>query len=423
MHRNSNIFHWDVKADKLVEIALISYFIFGVCISFVYETLDMALGVGLTVLTVYYSTKFLFPNKETHRYIASSGFAIFMAQFIYQMHGLFEMHFFAFIGSTIIIAYQNWRTVLPIALIITIHHTVFAYIQMSGFEEIYFSQIDWDMTTLLFHLGLAVAIFGICGLWSFVFEKNAKAILLQLSEIESFSYEVSLKNELLQKSNKALDSFVYSASHDLKSPVVDMKTMLKMLEKSAKDDPKVTKIINHLNASCGKFETTIHSFLEVAKLKNENTKEVGSMAVAEALEKVVENLQQKIHESKATVKLEVDAKLEVNFTKESFNSVLENLIGNAIKYRAEQRKCVIDVRAYRDLTDNKVIIEVQDNGLGIDLQLNGGKVFGMFKRFHNHVEGTGLGLFMVKNQIENHGGTIRLESELNKGSKFIITLN
>jgi signal transduction histidine kinase len=70
---------------------------------------------------------------------------------------------------------------------------------------------------------------------------------------------------------------------------------------------------------------------------------------------------------------------------------------------------------------NKVELEITDNGLGIDLKRKGKEVFGLYKRFHYHVEGKGMGLFMVKTQVEALGGTIKIESEVNKGTTFTIS--
>jgi signal transduction histidine kinase len=101
-------------------------------------------------------------------------------------------------------------------------------------------------------------------------------------------------------------------------------------------------------------------------------------------------------------------------------SIFYNLISNSIKYRQLGIKPIISIQSKR--SNDKIILVFKDNGIGIDLNKLGGQVFGLYKRFHQHVEGKGMGLYMVKTQVEMIGGTIEIISEVNKGTEFIITL-
>jgi len=206
------------QANKLIEIFLVSYFIFGIGIGFAYNTVIFALVVGGLNLSIYFLTKVAFPNTKMSQYAASAVFAFFMAQFIYQMHGLFEMHFFAFIGATLLIKYQNWKSILPLALIVALHHFAFAYLQAEGIQELNFSQIDWDLLTFLLHVGLAVAIFLICALWSYEFQTRSIKDSLNLLKMNEMNNEVITKSENLEsllselnKKNKSItDSINYA---------------------------------------------------------------------------------------------------------------------------------------------------------------------------------------------------------------------
>ncbi|UZR97565.1 GAF domain-containing protein [Chondrinema litorale] len=156
------------KADKITAYTLIGYFIFGLCIAPIYNTWTIGLGVGTLCLISYFTTLKLLPKSQLHQYIASAVYAIFMAQFIYQMHGLFEMHFWVFIGCTLLIVYQNWKLQLPLVAIVVLHHGAFAYLQYTGMDDIYFTQLQYmDLQTFLFHTLLATVIFIICGYWSY----------------------------------------------------------------------------------------------------------------------------------------------------------------------------------------------------------------------------------------------------------------
>jgi signal transduction histidine kinase len=103
------------------------------------------------------------------------------------------------------------------------------------------------------------------------------------------------------------------------------------------------------------------------------------------------------------------------------HSILFNLLSNAIKYKKSNQKAIISIKTHKAMGD-KICLEIADNGIGIDLNLHGKKIFGFHKRFHNHVEGRGMGLHMTKTQIELMGGSIEVESKVMVGTKFKIYL-
>jgi hypothetical protein len=171
------------KSDQRIEIFLALYFLFGIGISFFYDTWLMGLVVGASCLLLYFVAKKMLYSVDGHHYVASLAVGIFMAQFIYQMHGLFEMHFFAFIGSALMITYQNWKTQIPLTIFIVAHHGVFGYIQYSSYiagedSMVYFTQLQYmDLSTFVFHVTLAAVIFFICGLWAYDMRKRTESTI------------------------------------------------------------------------------------------------------------------------------------------------------------------------------------------------------------------------------------------------------
>jgi len=173
------------RANRIVEISLGCYFVFGLGLAWFYNTWAIALVVGILATSMYAVAKWFFPSKTLNQYIAGCAFAIFMAQFIYQMHGLFEMHFFAFIGAILLIVYQNWKAFIPITLVIVAHHAAFAYLQFAGYEEVYFTQLDYmSLSTFFFHVGLAAVILGLCALWAFHFRQHTEEALLSNIKVQ-----------------------------------------------------------------------------------------------------------------------------------------------------------------------------------------------------------------------------------------------
>jgi signal transduction histidine kinase len=130
-------------------------------------------------------------------------------------------------------------------------------------------------------------------------------------------------------------------------------------------------------------------------------------------------LEIELEETKATVQREIWTE-KVLFPRLYLESIVMNLITNALKYRRPGVPPVISLRTYTD-RDDRVILECQDNGLGIDLEAHGKKLFGLYKTFHAGKDSHGVGLFLIKTQIESQGGYISVDSEPNVGTTFKVT--
>ncbi len=173
------------KSDRLMDYFLPGFFILGLLFAFYYETWLIAITVGGLSLLAYYSAKFFLPASDLYQYVLSTVIGIFMAQYIYQMHGMFEMHFFAFIGSTILVTYRKWQLQIPIAIVVFIHHAGFGYLQYIGVEEIRFTQLDYmTLQTFIIHVLLAIGIFFLCGLWSWRFKVSGEQQVAQSMELQ-----------------------------------------------------------------------------------------------------------------------------------------------------------------------------------------------------------------------------------------------
>ncbi len=173
------------KSDRIMQIAMVLYFLNGIFLAFFYDTWLVGLGVGGLCLLAYFSAKFLLPESVLHQYVASAVFPVFMAQFIYQMHGLFEMHFWVFVATTLLITYQNWKLFIPLSVVILVHHAGFAWLQFTGIKEVYFTQMDYmDLQTFLFHATLAVLIVAICAYWSYDLSQKTIEDGLRQKELE-----------------------------------------------------------------------------------------------------------------------------------------------------------------------------------------------------------------------------------------------
>jgi len=186
------------KSDRLMNYFLMAFFIMGLLLATYYDTWLIAIGVGGLCLLAYYSCKVVLPGSNLYQYVLAAVLGIFMAQFIYQMHGMFEMHFLAFIASAILITYRNWKLQIPLAIVVIVHHAVFGYLQFRGQNEVYFTQQEY-MTLQVFsiHILLATAIFTLCGLWAYNFKKSGEHYAEQCFEIGKLQEANSQKEVLI----------------------------------------------------------------------------------------------------------------------------------------------------------------------------------------------------------------------------------
>nr|MDQ3393121.1 ATP-binding protein [Bacteroidota bacterium] len=249
---------------------------------------------------------------------------------------------------------------------------------------------------------------------------NNEELMAANEEIQTSLEDLSHVNQQLSIVNADMDNFIYTASHDLKAPIANIEGLVKVLAKQLSPDSKahVGQILEFINSSIERFKNTLLNLTQVVKIQKEEHL-VESVNLLNIIEEIKMDLQLIISQSKATVENHNCEDIYVDFSQKNFKSVIYNLISNAIKYASPNR--LPEVNIYCKKEGEYIIITVQDNGLGMDLN-HESKIFNMFKRLHNHVEGTGIGLYIVKKIIENNGGKIEVSSKLNEGSTFTVYL-
>jgi methyl-accepting chemotaxis protein len=249
------------KVDQIILYFITGYFFFGIFLAFFYDTWLMAAGVGGICLLAYYLTKTLLPASGLYRYVASAVLAIFMAQFIYQMHGMFEMHFFAFLGAVILIAYQNWKLQLPLISIVVMHHGILAYLQYRGYKEVYFTQIDYmTLQAFLFHAALAAIIVFVCGLWAHHLRirtiENAKNTILLKEQVDNAQRCIAFA-ETISEGNLDVE-YHFSQSDELGKSLGKMRQSLLVAREKEEQD----RFINRGIAETGHLLRTHNDNIE-----------------------------------------------------------------------------------------------------------------------------------------------------------------
>ena len=226
------------------------------------------------------------------------------------------------------------------------------------------------------------------------------------------------KNRELERSNRDLDNFVYCASHDLKAPVLNIEGLVNVLkEEMVASDEDVRQLLTHLDKSVAQINRTIHDLTAVSAYQND-TYLLEQVDLHEILHEVKESIAGTIEQNNAELEADFTRHATLPLNRKDAKSILYNLLTNALKYRDPSRRPY--VRLTSGFEENCILLSVTDNGIGIDLRGNEEKLFKLFKRLHDHVEGSGVGLFIVKRIVENYGGSISVASVLGEGTTFTI---
>jgi methyl-accepting chemotaxis protein len=203
------------KSDRIMNIALTLYFILGIVFAFFYDTYLIAVGAGGLSLVSYYTTKTILPDSGLYRYVLAVIVGIFSAQYIYQMHGMFEMHFFFFVGSALLITFQNWKLQIPLLVFVLLHHGIFAYLQYSGMKGIYFTQLDYmNLQAFVIHAAVAGVILFINALWGYNLGIRTFSEMQAKSELEAQVKNIKRNIIFAEEISKGNLNIDYNVSSD-----------------------------------------------------------------------------------------------------------------------------------------------------------------------------------------------------------------
>ncbi|TPG72063.1 PAS domain-containing protein [Hymenobacter nivis] len=231
-------------------------------------------------------------------------------------------------------------------------------------------------------------------------------------------------NAQLTRTNADLDTFVYSASHDLKSPITNIEGLLGALREhlppNALQEPLVPRLLDMMGGAVARFQQTLGHLTDISRLQEATLHQPAEAIDLPALVEAVRlDILPELAAAGATLAVDLAACPTVHFSAKNLRSIIYNLLSNAVKYGAPGRPTAVLLRGYR--LAGQVVLAVHDNGLGLS-QVQQGELFRMFRRLHSHVPGSGVGLYMVKKMVENAGGTIAVHSELGVGSTFTVSL-
>lgn len=244
-----------------------------------------------------------------------------------------------------------------------------------------------------------------------------------VQDLEDSRKELREKNEGLVATNLKLDSFVYASSHDLKSPINNIEGLLHLMSRPNKNTDEASDrdrvLIEKMQQSTDSLKNTIADIENLMKVDRSSGDDIQDIAVKPLLDQILSENEMSFDLKNTSIEHQFDVP-EIHYSRMQLKSILYNLVSNAVKYASPDRSPKIKISTFQK--DGQTALQVEDNGMGIDLDKHGEKLFQMFKRFHADKPGSGLGLYAVKQIVEKNSGSIDVESKPNEGTTFTVFL-
>ena len=357
---------------------------------------------------------------------------------------LYGYHFLGVFNYTMlknIISYYIITTVLSSILVLTIVDNTGPFLHLLSLSGLtiaavvgYYvwrkgSQFAWlfslaYMFFSIFYLLKLASTYGLIPFNNFYFLYGAvmEAVVLSYAlarkimyEKDENKYKLQESNEHLAKQNTQLEQYSHMVAHNLRAPVARLLGLTQIFKQTT-DNSLKADFADKIEKSASDFDAIIKDISMMLEVKKGLRFAMENVALKNEIIHAIEFLEDEVNDNTAEVILEVNEATVVYGMQPYIRSIFTNLVGNAIKYRDSKRIPIIKIISVEE--KGFIKLQVIDNGLGIDLEKNGDKLFEPFKRFHAHKEGRGLGLHLVKSELEAMGGTIEAKSEIGQGTTF-----
>lgn len=238
-----------------------------------------------------------------------------------------------------------------------------------------------------------------------------------IEEMVQTQNEVKRLLDISTSQNSRLLNFAHIVSHNLKSHAGNIAMLVKILAENHMELAESPQF-NYLAKASDGLGETIANLQEVAASRTQNTDSFEHMNLKPIVLQSLDAVKANLITTRASCRVSISDTIKIKGIPSYVESIVLNLITNALKYRSPKILPNIEIHAYEH--EEYVAMSVKDNGLGIDLKKHRDALFGMYQTFHKHPEATGIGLFITRNQLDTMGGQIEVESEPGKGSTFTV---
>ncbi|HYK75371.1 MAG TPA: ABC transporter substrate-binding protein [Daejeonella sp.] len=241
---------------------------------------------------------------------------------------------------------------------------------------------------------------------------------LNIDNIKRKELELRQLTKELLKKNSELEKFAYITSHNLRAPVVNLRSLTEIHASGDLPADLEEEINQKIRQSVIQLDNTLNDLVEIVSSKSGNKVHIEELSFQTELDQVMTSIENQIQSSNALVESDFSEVNKVFFPRKYLVSILQNLLTNAIKYRSPERQLVIKMKTR--LERDFIIFTFSDNGTGFNMARFKSKIFNLYQRFHSHIEGKGLGLYLIRSQVEAMDGKIDVESVEHVGTTFHI---
>jgi PAS domain S-box-containing protein len=229
--------------------------------------------------------------------------------------------------------------------------------------------------------------------------------------------EEKTRSEELKRMNELMDTFVFAAAHDLKSPVSNLKMLTEIIEKSDDVETKLS-LQNKYAEIIDNLDRIITGLVKVLAVEKDESSGVKTLLFHKIFSKIEMEFREELEEIKPVINIDFSECKSIVYIESYLFSIFRNMLSNAMKFRSDERKLVIDIRSGYE--KNYIWLSFSDNGMGIELERYGKDLFKPFKRFSSSAKGSGLGLHLVKSIVTKNGGRVEVKSNKNEGTTFMV---
>lgn len=246
---------------------------------------------------------------------------------------------------------------------------------------------------------------------------NLRGIMIDITKSKDAEMDLNNSFSLVSEQNKRLLNFSYIVSHNLRSHSSNLQSLSSLIMSSDSEKER-DELIKLLGSVSNALNETMYNLNEVVNIQTNINLNIEPLNLKLYVQKSLEVLSEQIKLKKVTINCNIEEEITVLFNPAYLESVLMNCISNAIRYSDPEKESYIDINSHKE--NNATLLEISDNGIGIDMDKNRDKIFGMYKTFNNNPDAKGMGLFITKSQIDAMEGRITVDSKLKEGTTFKI---
>ncbi|MFD2585798.1 ATP-binding protein [Croceitalea marina] len=239
-----------------------------------------------------------------------------------------------------------------------------------------------------------------------------------IGELKNAKTSLQNANEHLKVQNQELEDFSYVVAHDLKAPLSNLKSLIKIVLSTNDISDELYPMVDRIGKVAEVMCSKIRGINDVMAVKSSFGEKHQKILFAEIIENIKLTHSEEIINSRTIIKEDFSKCPFIEYNPSHIDSILLNLMSNALKYRHPNRK--LNIKISTKVIKGRTHLFFKDNGIGFDENLATNKIFGLFKRMHTHVDGLGVGLYIIYTIIKKNGGNIKVKSKINIGTEFTI---